>query len=221
MNFAHPLLEKAIVINEGDIATLIIENPIALRNTVRGITNSEPEFVLSKGFSPVELSKYAEIVTNIFEVDFGSRKIAGKLSAEAEKISNDYPDETHSLLMTLNNYAELLSTKMDYPIKFSFVENTEKIIKLLDFTVDNENMPFSECLLAYMNLCRNFFGKQLFVFMNLKCFLSDNEFKLFCKNVAYEKFCVLLIEAFDCDRASEYEKKIIIDNDLCVIYDDI
>lgn len=220
MNFAHPLLEKAVSINEGEIATLVIENPIALRDTVNGIINSSPELVLSRNFSPVEISKYAEFITDMFDVDFAAKKISTKLNSEAERLSEDYPNETFSLLSAVNDYAELISEQFDYPIKFSLVENTEKLIKLLNFSIDNENMSFSESILTYMEVCRNFFGKQLFIFLNLKSFVSDTEFELFCKNAAYEKFCVLLLEAFDCGRSSEYEKKIIIDNDLCVICDD-
>lgn len=220
MNFAHPLLEKAITINEGETSTIVIENPVALRNTVHGISTSNPEYVLSKNFSPVEISKYAEFITDMFDVDFAAKKISTKLTAEAERASADYPNETLSLLNNLNTYAELISEKLDYPIKFSFVENAEKLIKLLNFTIDCENMPFPETLLTYMGICRNFFGKQLFIFLNLKSFISDSEFELFCKNVEYEKFRVLLIEGFDCKRTAETETKIIIDNDLCVICND-
>lgn len=220
MKLAHPLLEKTIDINEGEIVTLVIENPIALRNTVNGIANSEPDFVLSENFTPIEISKYCEFITDVFDVNFAEKKISAKLSSEAEIFSEEFPSETHSLLNALNNYAEMISEKFDYPIKFSFLENMEKVMKLLNFTVDEENIPFPENLLTYMGLCRNFFGKKIFVFLNFKNFVSDSEFQLFCKNVAYENFCVLLIEAFDCESGSEYEKKIIIDRDLCVICND-
>lgn len=216
MNFVHPLIEKAISIDEGETVTLVIENAIALRNTVNGISNSSSEFVLSENFAPVEFSKYAEIVTDMFNIDFASKKISAKLAAEAEQISNDYPDETMALLNSLNNYAELILESFDVPVKFSLIESVEKLIKLMNFGIDDD-MQFPEALLTYMGLCRCFFGKRLFVFLNLKSIMSDNEFELFCKNVSYEGFCVLLLEAFDSGKTSECEKKIIIDNDLCII----
>lgn len=220
MNFVHSLLEKSININEGEFVTLVIENPVELRNTVNGIINSAPELVLSENFSPIEISKHAEFITDIFGVDFTTKKILTKITNEAECVSDNFPNETLSLINALNEYGELISEKFDYPIKFSFVENAEKIMKFLDFTVDEENITFPENLLTYMNLYRNFLGKKLFIFLNFKSFVSNNEFQLFCKNVAYEKFCVLNIESFDCKRFSENEKKIIIDKDLCVICND-
>lgn len=220
MNFVHPLLEKAIEINEGEIVTLVIENPISLRNTVNGIINASPEFVLSKNFIPIELSKHTEFVTDMFGVDFATKKISTKLNAEAERLSTEYPNETFSLFGALNDYAEMISESFEYPIKFSLVENAEKLIKMLEFSVDSENMSFPEALITYMELCRGFFGKKFFVFLNLKSFLSDSELETFCKNIAYEQFCTMFLESFDCGRRSEYEKKIIIDNDLCVICDE-
>lgn len=219
MNFAHPLLEKAINIDEGEVVTFVIENPIALRNTVNGIANSSPELVLSENFSPIEISKYAELITNVFDIDFTAKKILAKLNAEAQCFSEAFHNETISLINAFNEYGELISEKFDYPIKYSFAENAEKFIKLLNFTVDDESIPFPENLLTYMELCRNFFEKKLFVFLNFKSFVSENEFKLFCKNVAYEKFHVLMLEAFDCGNSAQNEKKIIIDKDLCIISD--
>lgn len=217
MNFVHPLLEEAININEGEVITLVLENPIALRNTVSGIVNASHEFVLSEKFSPIEISKYAEFITDICGVDFTSKKILTKLANTAESLSEDFPNETISLINTLNDYGDFISEKFDYPVKFSFAENAEKLIKLLNFTIDDENIPFPENLLTYMELCRDFFGKKLFILLNFKSFVSDSEFQLFCRNVAYESFRVLMLEAYDCEKSFENEKKIIIDNDLCII----
>lgn len=217
MKFVHPLLEEAININEGEAVTLVLENPIALRNTVNGIANASPELVLSEKFSPIEISKYAEFITDICGVDFTSKKILTKLANTAESLSEDFPNETISLINTLNDYGDFISEKFDYPVKFSFAENAEKLIKLLNFTIDDENIPFPENLLTYMELCRDFFGKKLFILLNFKSFVSDSEFQLFCRNVAYESFRVLMLEAYDCEKSFENEKKIIIDNDLCII----
>lgn len=219
MNFVHPLLEKSVSIKEGEIVTIVIENPTALRNTVKGITNPNSEFVLSKNFVPIDISKYTELITDMFNIDFETKRFLTKIVAEAEHLGEEYQNETFSLICAINNYAEMIAEKFEYPIKFLPVENIDKLIKLFNYTPDCENTQFAESLIVYMELCRNLLGKQFFVFLNLKSFLSDDEFKLFCKNAEYEKFRVMLIEAFDCDRTWEYEKKIIIDNDLCVVSD--
>lgn len=220
MNFSHPLLEKAITLKEGEVVTLVMENPVALRNTVYGFKNENSTLVLSEDYIPVEMVKHVELIDNVFEVDFASKKIATKLNHETELVVSEYPQETISLIDTLNRYAELLADTLDYPVQFSMVENMEKVIKLLEFSIDSEEMSIPERILTYMGICRRFFAKKIFVLLNFKGVISDEEFELFCRNIEYEKFCVLILESYDHNRGAEQEKKIIIDHDLCVVRQD-
>lgn len=220
MNFAHPLLESAIQLKEGNVFTMVIENPVALRKTVDGLKSGSDEIVLSENFTPIDMLKNAELIDNVFEVDFSGKRILSRLAGEAQAVALDYPTETFELMKQINDYAGLISDSINYPVRFSAFEDAEKLMSLLNFTVDDESMELPEVLLTYMEMCRDFLGKKLFIFLNLKSFVSSDEFELFCKHAAYEKFRVLLIEAFDCERCCEQEKKIIIDNDLCVIHRD-
>lgn len=220
MNFAHPLFEKAVDIKEGESLTLVIENPIALRNTVHWFKNENSEIVLSENFKPMDIAKNAEFIDNVFELNFESKQFASNINGEAETTASDYQGETLNLLNSLNDYASLVASKLDYPVNFTLIQNMEKIIKLFNFSVCTENMLLPEMLLTYMELCRDFFHKKFFVLLNCKCFISEEEFRAFCKGIAYENFCVLFLEAFDCGYKCELERKIIIDNDLCVIFRD-
>lgn len=218
MNFIHPLFEKPACINEGEILTLVIENPIALRNTVNCFKNDNTELAVFDGIKTFEFDKCTEFIDNVFDMDFASKRVINKLSNEAERIAGDFQNETISIFDSINKYADTISASFDLPIKFSFLDETDRLMKFLNFHIDTEDMTLPELLLSYMEVCRKIFEKKLFAVLNFKEFISDEEFKLFCKNVSYEKFYVLLIEAYDYKRSSENEKKIIIDNDLCVIY---
>lgn len=220
MNFAHPLLEKSVDIKEGEYLTLVIENPIALRNTVHWFKNETPELVLSENFTPIDIGKNTEFIDNIFELNFSAKHLISNINDEAEAVAEEYQSETLSLLGALNNYASLITAKLDYPVDFTLISNVEKVMKLFNFSVHTDNVPLPEALLTYMELCRDFLKKKLFVLLNFKGFVSDEEFSAFRKGIEYEKFCVIFLEAFDCSRSCELERKIIIDNDLCVLYDE-
>ena len=90
-------------------------------------------------------------------------------------------------------------------------------LKLLDLHIDSEVMTLPERMLEYMKLCRRFFGKKLFVFLNLKSFLSDRELELFYGTVMYEKFDILLVEGTQRGKTCSCERVYIIDSDLCEI----
>lgn len=78
-------------------------------------------------------------------------------------------------------------------------------------------MTFSEQLIEYMSLYRRFFGKKLFVFLNLKPCLSFVELELFYRSVVYEKYNIMLIENHASEIHTDYEQTVIIDSDLCQI----
>lgn len=218
MNFAHHLFEKTVHINEGEVLTLVIENPIVLRSIVCFFKGENTEMVFLDGSEVLEVDKGIEFIDNIFDVDFASKKIINRLCGEAEQIACDFQNETISIFSAINEYAEAISANFDLPVKFSFLDETDRLIKFLNFHIDTEDMALPELILSYMEVCRKVFGRKLFAVLNIKSFLSDEEFELFCKSIQYEQFYVLLIEAYDCQRHSEYEKKIIIDKDLCVIF---
>ena len=70
-------------------------------------------------------------------------------------------------------------------------------------------------LLEMMRLHRECFRKRLFVFVNLKAFLSENEITLFYQSVFYEKLSVLLLESGQKEPVRSCEEMRIIDKDLC------
>lgn len=217
MMLSHPLLDAPVMLREGKPFVLVIENPLALRNTVHFFKENDPQLVLSKDFNPIDLAKTAEFTDNIFDVDFASKKIAAKLNAEVETLFAQYPNETANIFSTLNALGDFLASTLDVPAKFSFVQDADKIIKLLNFTIDTADMSLPEQLLIYMDICRKFLQKELFVFLNLKSYLTEEELLLFYQNIAYENFRVLLLESHSGTHYPTWEESCIIDRDLCII----
>lgn len=217
MMLSHPLLDAPIMLREGKPFVLVIENPLALRNTVHFFKENDPQLVLSEDFNPIDLAKTAEFTDNIFDVDFASKKIITKLNAEAETLFAQYPNETANVFSTLNALGDFLASGLDVPAKFSFVHDADKIIKLLNFTIDTADMSLPEQLLIYMDICRKFLQKKLFVFLNLKFYLTEEELLLFYQNIAYENFRVLLLESHSGTQYPAWEESCIIDRDLCII----
>lgn len=217
MMLAHPLLERAIEIKEGEAAVLVIENPIELRKTVMNIKNGDSELVLSEGDNILDIHKYVELFDNLFDIDFASKRILSGINSEAERVAEEYPTETEEVFSALVKFGNFVSNKLETPVKLMFDGDNEKIMKLLSFAVDTDEMSFPEKLLSYMEISEKFFKKKLFVFLNLKSFLSKDELELFYKNISYEGFRVLLLESFSRNFFEKYEKSIIIDEDLCII----
>jgi len=73
-----------------------------------------------------------------------------------------------------------------------------------------------EHLCDYIDVCSEYRKIALFVFVNLKSYLSEEDLELFYSHLAYYKRNVLLLERCE-SPLHPMEKVIIIDDDLCEI----
>ena len=61
-------------------------------------------------------------------------------------------------------------------------------------------------------------GYEIFFFINLENFLSDDELVEFSKFILYNKYKVVFLENFNRNKLFDDDNLIIIDNDLCEIF---
>lgn len=217
MMLVHPLLETPIEILIETPVVFTIENPIALRDTVRMFMEGDSELVLSENLNILDVTKNMEFVHNVWNLEFDAKKVETRLSAEAAKIAEENMKQTEDVVLALREFGDYINSEFELPTKYLFSQETEKILKLLHFSIDTDGMTLPEKLLTYMEVCRQYFGKKLFVFLNLKNFLSKEELIKFYQNAGYEEFYVLLLEGVVHERITERESIIILDKDLCMI----
>jgi CRISPR type II-A-associated protein Csn2 len=220
MKLAYPLLEEPLVFEENAVNILVIEQPRELRKAVNSlrqqIAGETGDFVLSENFEPVELTKKAVFVTDLFDLPLESKKLAGKISHAACEAGEAFAESFQRIAADVNMLAAQIGMNMDFDVTFTPLENISALVEILKFHVDSEGMSYPEQLLVFMKLYRNFFGIKLFIFYNLKSCLDDEEIALLYRSICYEKFHVLMLE--DCQRGKRFpeERTVIIDKDLCV-----
>jgi len=200
---------------------LVIENKPLLRNVIldfrRQINGDAGELVLSHDFEKVDMSKSAVLITNPFNIDFESKRMAGKITQTAIEAGNTFAEDKQKILCEINELAARISISMPFDSSFSEMEDFGGIIKLLSFHFEAEESDVAGQLIEYIRMQREFFGKELFIVYNLKACLSEEELTAFYKTAFYEKLNILIIE--DCQRGTpmDCENTVIIDNDLCVL----
>lgn len=221
MTLAYPLLQEPLVFEENRIQVLVVEAPLELRKMILSLQQQEAgqegEFVLGEKWQPVEISKYATLVTDPFTLDFEAKKIATKLAQQALTVAKEEYGETfRGLLSKLNALAAEISTMLDFEVTFSEMESPEALVKQMNFHIDRQLLEFPESLLEYMKLQRRVFGKKLMIFYNLKACLTEEEVSLLYKAVKYEKIQLLLLEDRQRPGGEGDENVTIIDKDLCI-----
>lgn len=221
MILAHPFLSENIEFKDNSINTLIVENPTAFRNMISQLideTNGyNGDFVLSEKFEPVKIEKYVEIVADIFSVNFSDRRFISKINKEALNASGSFSEMTADLIMKLNEIGDSIASVLDFEATFKQIDNLEDVIKILNFSIDIDELSLDNKIIQYVKLCNAFFGKELFVFVNIKNFFEDEELKELYKKLRYEKYNVLFIESSKREYTDEFESILTIDKDLCEI----
>ena len=94
--------------------------------------------------------------------------------------------------------------------------NMLAVIKAAGIEIIDDYDTLEERILAYMDLSREYEGKKLFVFVNLRSVVSYATLQLMMDTAITREYRVLLIDNMDYKKLS-CESRIIIDNDLCVI----
>ena len=92
----------------------------------------------------------------------------------------------------------------------------QNLIKGAGITLIDEYDSLEERVLAYMDLSREFEGKELFVFVNLRSLLPTDKLQLLADTALNREHRVLLIDNMEYPKL-EKEERHIIDNDLCEI----
>lgn len=221
MKLAHYMLREPLCIGENSTVVLVLENGAAFRDCVRQLKSRtegmDGDWVLSRGGEILDIAKYAELISDPLSVEFDSKRIQARINKAVCAAALEDPAALTQLLAAVNSFAAGLLPQLDFSAGFNELESIEPLIKLLDYHIDTEGMGYCEQLLEYMKLCRDFFGKELFIIINLKGSMTGAELEAFYKNCFYEKLRLLLIESHDSRSIPQMEKKRIIDADLCEI----
>ncbi len=219
MILSHYLLNTPIEFEENRVNVLTVEEPKALRSFLLELTDQrdgeEGGFVLSAGNDVMDFAKNAEVVTDILDFSLNSKKLQSRLEKQAATYAAGHEKELMAAVDAVNLLAELTTADFSENIGCSYVETAEDLVKVMGFYADETDLDLPQKVLEYMRLYRSYFGIRLFVFCNLKLYLSSEELSLMYRAIAYEKFDVLLIEGSYKDPAASCEINRIIDHDLC------
>ncbi len=223
IKLAYSKLEQPLEIQETHISVLIIENPQLLVAFVeelqRAIQKEDTSFTLIKGSKKLAIDKEIELITDVFHIDINNRKVLNKIYEDLTKRAHE--DEfflkTNELEGEILSFIDNLLQGYDYPLYCGDEVALPSILKDLQVSIDIESLTLLEHLQNYVEIVSNLFGKRLFVFLNLKSFLSKEDLQHFYQFCIYEKIHILLIEPMERVPRIFCENIRIIDNDLCEI----
>ena len=183
-------------------------NSISNGNILEDVIFSDDEY------KELNLSNKINMVFDYFNFDFNSKKI---ISIINKKINDNISVEDKENLSKLYNkirkiYLPILND-MDLNIDINNDFDLDSIIKLLNVSIKPKDNLLDNLFLL-VDIEKELSINKIIVFINLKQYLNNNELIELYKYLLYNNVVVLLIDSQSYGVCNEYEKKLIIDDEL-------
>jgi len=219
MKLVHPNIDVQMDFEQNKNQLLIIENAKEFYNLVNDIvlqySGKSGSWVLSKLF-PIDIKSNAIVLHNFFDFSCNNKKVENLLKTEILQILNteDFLNNLSTLNKDLISLCEKISPFINLPLTFKDNFSFEDFYKILNFSIQEDEDLISK-VTNYVDIFSKLTNASLVVLINATTVLEKEQILQLVKDLNYKDLSLLLIESKDTTIPSF--KKIIIDNDLCVI----
>ena len=221
MKLVHPDIQQIIQLQDGTVSSLVIENPSLmfrfLSDVQHQLNGEEGDAVLSIDEVPVSMKRWVDLLIDFVGFDGNEKTLITKIIQAIKRTaqSEQHLLETHCMLANLESYLNVLAYEQDLELKYEKL-SLVNLLKAVGIQVVMDYNNLAERLLSYMNLITRFDNEKLFLFVNLRSFVSDDEMELFLETIVTHGWKVLLLDNHATTLLPQ-EKRILIDRDLCEI----
>lgn len=162
----------------------------------------------------LNIGSRVEVYVDFFQIDLNSKK---NINALNKKISSNLTDIEKDEL--LNNFKKLYKSfnrilnEFELPIVINDNLIVEDILKLFKISFKTSN-DLLDNLLLLIEIEKSLNLNEILFFINLKQYLNKEELEELYKYAIYNSIKIVLIDSQSYGATINYEKKLIIDNDL-------
>ena len=205
---------------EKNVFSLIVENKRLYRKIIEDLVNNsnieDGNIILSKNNKLIIPEKEIFVFSDYFNFDI-NKFVLNKYYKELKNLSeNEFLNETLEIKEILLGYINKL-TENNYSLKFDDDLDISQILKAFSIKFEKSEELLLN-LFEWVKILNEILGYEIFFFINLGSFLSNNELLEFSKFMLYNKYKVVFLENFSRNKLSDNDNIIIIDNDLCEIF---
>lgn len=222
MMIAYPPADIVCELDESRIMSVVIENQIMFRNIITDIYEQikghDGIFVLSENFTPLDIRKNADLISTLIPFEVNQKEMINKLYTDLKNkaVDENSYQQTQELFSAISKYLFELSAITDNELSFDFPDDISGILKMFNVRINDKDMALHEKLLEYMLAAEKLKGTKVFITVNLRSYITDEQTELLFKSVLLHKIHMICIENKEYPRL-DTEKVIIIDKDMCLI----
>lgn len=211
-NFDMPL-----DIYEDKISCLEIHNRHMFREVLAALIQSQhekPEYELIS-LDDGSIGEKFLVVSDVFGFDFASRKLVGEICKQAsEKADNEVLRRLGLLEIELEKLAIFAEDALEIELDYDAEVDLAAVLKLLKIEpAVAKNYDAKQRVYGIIDVANRLFPQKIICFVNLKQFLTKDEFIEVAKYCAYKRQLVWLVESAP-SYVCELEEIVVADEDL-------
>lgn len=221
MRIILPEIDRVFECAGDKSCSIVIENQKVLYTIVsdifQQIQGNEGAAVLSEENKVVSFAKYGELHSQFVPFDMNSKNLVAKIIAKMQRLAIDEAHYIKTKEILGEWESHLMDLSMEMTGSFVFTKmSPETLIKSAGVCIDDLQESLGEKLLDYFELVQEYDAKKLFILVNLRSFVSDEEMEKFLESVLARKIQLLLLESSE-HKMLKTERRYIVDEDLCVL----
>ena len=220
MIFQYKGFNFKINFEEKNIVSLIVENKRIYRKIVEDLVNNlnieDGNIILSRKNKLIMPEKEFFVFSDYFNFDI-NKFVLNKYYKELKNLSeNEFLNETLKIKEILKDYINKIAEN-NYSLKFEDDLDVSQILKAFSIKFErSEDLLLN--LFEWLKILNEVLGYEIFFFINLENFLSEDELLEFSKFILYNKYKVVFLENFCRNKLFDDDSLIVIDNDLCEVF---
>ena len=210
-----------VILDEYCMTVFVLENAKVFSEFVGDLwnqINSGGGFtIISEAEKEIKITSLVEMIFNPFSLNVNERRIISKILEELKEYALESYSEDIEKINGLNAILiEKLAEKTPYHLTYDLEMDFAQILKIYNIEIDTDTTTLTERIIDYIQVVSDVLRKKVFVFVNLKQYLSRQDLIYLYEAARYNKTYLVLVENKQYDSVPG-EKVIIIDDQLCQI----
>lgn len=222
MRLTYPCINFSVELSENEIVSIIIENQRLFYDMVSDLSTQKEgtmgEWVLSKDSAPIDISKNIDLITQLVPFSINRKELINTLYSKIKHISNneEMQEYTHETLTKIEQYIIRLTEDFTSEFVYNIDVDIVPLLKMFNLRYNDDYKTLPEKLIEYIFAVNEHIGAKLFIIVNLRSYINDDDAELFFQTLISHKIKLVDIECVE-RKKIEHERRVIIDNDLCII----
>lgn len=213
-------LDNPMELEAGECSTLEVQSSTLFARLARSMLSGEGRYAeepysIWDGDAELKPKDALLVIDNPLQLPWDERGLMGTIIKRMEREyleDEDLRKAVEDYQRSINSALMALGLGMNADLGFSQEWDFKRYLKFAGFGVSyQEGKSFLDNLLNFLSLALDAGEKRTFVFVNLKTFLSENDFILFLDQVFFQKTSVLLLENRRDEHYHEHERKRVVD----------